>query len=264
MTETSWRQLDLAFPEWATAETTAVAHLRPLLVQAHRDGLVQTWWFVRKNPCWRLRYLPDHPEGASELASRLAELVDDGHLQQTHPVIYEPETLAFGGDEAMDLAHKLFALDSQHLLDHAAADGSLRRELTILLPTALLQGANLDWYEQGDVWARVAQHRRPDEPVPADAINALNPALTRLMRTDTAHLAESQPWLKVADWAHNFTSTGHELAHLTRTGRLHRGLRAVLAHHIVFTWNRHGLPYALQALTAETARQAVFDPTTEP
>jgi thiopeptide-type bacteriocin biosynthesis protein len=66
-----------------------------------------------------------------------------------------------------------------------------------------------------------------------------------------------------AQWAAAYTETGQELASLAAAGRLRRGLRDVLAHHVIFAWNRLGLPYATQSILAGTAKTVVFgaDPT---
>ena len=51
------------------------------------------------------------------------------------------------------------------------------------------------------------------------------------------------------------TNAGHALA----TGTLDRGLRDVLAHHVIFHWNRLGLPASTQATLARSAQAAVMD-----
>jgi hypothetical protein len=38
------------------------------------------------------------------------------------------------------------------------------------------------------------------------------------------------------------------------------GLRDVLAHHVIFAWNRLGLPSATQVVLAAAAKTAVFGP----
>lgn len=50
---------------------------------------------------------------------------------------------------------------------------------------------------------------------------------------------------------------------LAHQGELTRGLRAVLAQHILFAWNRAGIPAEHQALLATTAARVAFhtDPT---
>ncbi|RBQ17224.1 methyltransferase [Spongiactinospora rosea] len=256
-----YQQIDIAFPAWDDAETVALRHLLPLLTPPH--GPITRWWFIRKRPCWRIRYLNRDTGAAAAhepLHGRLAALADAGHILSATTVIYEPEVGAFGGAEAMDCAHRLFHDDTRHLLGHLALTrhrpaAAHRYELAILLCVALMRAAGLDWYEEGDVWARVAAHRTPAPP----RLDQLG-KLRRLMSTDLT--VACRPGAGVADhaeWARSFTSGGRRLAELARTGRLERGLRAVLAHHVIFTWNRHGLPHAVQAALASSAATVVFD-----
>ncbi|KPM50573.1 methyltransferase [Frankia sp. R43] len=261
----TWQQVNVTFPDWANAEGTAVDHLAPLLDTAETDGLITSWFFVRKAPCWRIRYLPHQPAGAAEayVHTRLADLRETRRIQDATSTFYEPESHAFGGAEGMDTAHRLFHLDSRHLLtylnatSHKSADRR-RRELSVLLCSHLMRAAGLDWYEEGDVWARVAEHRQPPERTPDHRLRTLRDGLRRLMSIDTDSLATDTLPPTFTDWTSAFAAAGTELAALATDGRLRRGLRAVLAHHIIFAWNRHGLPHAAQAVLAHTARTVVF------
>ncbi|WP_043615224.1 thiopeptide-type bacteriocin biosynthesis protein [Nonomuraea candida] len=262
-----WWQVNVAFPDWATAEHTAVTHLAPLLVKAENEQIITAWFFLRKTPCWRIRYVPTSGRTQGYLRHHLHDLIGQGHLDAATEAIYEPETHAFGGDQAMACAHDLFHLDSRHLLTYLASAPGIehRRELSILLCTALLRSAGLDWYEQGDVWARVADHRDLPGPIPPDRLRTLEAGLRRLMSVDADPLTRAGGLLASAsDWAAAFAATGYELAALAAHGLLHRGLRAVLAHHIVFAWNRLGMPYTAQAVLAHAAARVALgpDPTT--
>jgi thiopeptide-type bacteriocin biosynthesis protein len=62
----------------------------------------------------------------------------------------------------------------------------------------------------------------------------------------------------IATWINGFHTAGMALNDLNLHGHLDRGLRAVLAHHVLFHWNRLGLPYDTQSTLAHAARQAVF------
>ena len=73
-------------------------------------------------------------------------------------------------------------------------------------------------------------------------------------------MRDGAPLAHCAGWAAAYTTAGRELASLTAAGRLHRGLRDVLAHHVIFAWNRLGLPYATQSALAGTAKTVVFGP----
>ncbi|WP_030021734.1 thiopeptide-type bacteriocin biosynthesis protein [Streptomyces monomycini] len=267
---TSWRQITITFPDWDTAEHTALAHLAPLLAADETSRTIGPWFFVRKAPTWRIRYQPPGDPTAAEhhLQHDLDPLQRQQHLTAVTPVIYEPETHAFGGQEAMTAAHQLFHRDSHHLIAHLArhAHDPHRRELAILLCTTLLRAAGLDWYEQGDVWARVADHRDPPQPQPAHRRQTLRDGLQHLMTADITQLTrDGAPLTVPAAWPHAFSTAGRDLSALAAAGRLHRGLRAVLAHHIIFAFNRFGLPHQAQATLATGAKAVVFgpDPTLE-
>jgi thiopeptide-type bacteriocin biosynthesis protein len=61
----------------------------------------------------------------------------------------------------MAAAHRLFHADSRHILAYLAqAGGGHRRELGVILATALMRAAGQDWYEQGDIWRRPPRTQR--------------------------------------------------------------------------------------------------------
>ncbi|MEW1551603.1 thiopeptide-type bacteriocin biosynthesis protein [Streptomyces tsukubensis] len=262
MNTPAWQQVNIAFPDWTSAEHTALADLAPLLFAAENEAAITAWFHIRKRPCWRLRYLPS---GGTQppIGRKLDALTAAGHITGWTSVVYEPEVHAFGGTEAMESAHRLFHHDSRSLLtylrDDDQAAGGHRREISLLLCSALIREAGLDFYEQGDVWARVAAHR----PVPTGWRSTVRQrtAVQRLITVDTDGQARANGLLaRTAGWARAYTDAGQELNNLAVSGTLHRGLRDVLAHHVIFAWNRLGLPYAAQASLAATAKDVVFGP----
>ncbi|MGH3565521.1 MAG: thiopeptide-type bacteriocin biosynthesis protein [Pseudonocardia sp.] len=271
--EGSWRQVFVHFHDYAAAEHTGAVHIGPTMTSAEAAGEITSWFFIRKNPCWRLRFLPAHDSTEQDAAAlvyqRLDTLHDAGHIANWVETIYEPETYAFGGPAGMSLAHHLFHADSRHTLAYLSSQGAStsagrdqRRELSVLLCSTLIRGAGQDWYEQADIWARVAQIR-PDPPdLPSDRLSNLESGLRRLMAADTSptspllHRHGSLAFL--AEWAAAFAEAGQTLGDLAHNATLTRGLRAVLAHHLIFHWNRLGLPSTTQSLLAHTAKAVVF------
>ncbi|RBQ16940.1 methyltransferase [Spongiactinospora rosea] len=255
MGTSSWHQVNLTFPDWNHAEQSAATDLAPILAAACTDELIASWFFVRKSPCWRLRYLSQTKTATPYLRSRLATLQRRGIIVGASEVTYEPEQRAFGGVEAMRHAHALFHADSRYFLAHLTADPATahRRELAIMLCGVLLRAAGLDWYEQGDVWARVAEHRDLPDTVPSGARCALEADVRRLMSATGSRCA-------TPGWFDAFAAAGQDLAALAAGGRLRRGLRDVLTHHVIFAWNRHGLPAYVQAALAHRAAAIVFGP----
>ncbi|MFD8703649.1 methyltransferase, FxLD system [Kitasatospora sp. NPDC059648] len=256
---TVWIQHDLTFADPATVEPIAAHHLVPVLDFAEKSGALNGWWYMRKRGL-RLRYRADAP--APVVTSLLDTLVEEGLLTGWVPVVYEPETGAFGGDEAMEIAHRLFHTDSRHLMARAAKPDPPtlgRTETFVVLVSAMLRAAGLDWYEQGDVWSRFAD-LRPEPPTLApEQVATLTAAMRRLMTLDTRQLTRpGEPLAAHADWVDAFERTGQDLVRLARDGRLTRGLRAVLAHHTLFHANRAGVPVDHQSATAARAVAAVF------
>ncbi|MFE1270531.1 thiopeptide-type bacteriocin biosynthesis protein [Streptomyces sp. NPDC058758] len=261
MPEPVWHQSNVAFADWASAEPTALTHLAPQLRAAVAEGTIAAWFFIRKHPCWRIRYQLS-TTGRDPLPAALDALTAQGHITGWTRAVYEPETHAFGGPQAMDGAHRLFHHDSRGLTLHLQHDTSHRSETSLLMCGLMMRSAGLDWYEQGDVWARVSAHR----PLP-DAASATRheAAVRRLITVGTEELLRPGADLaRLADWAQGYINAGTDLRRLAATGHLHRGLRDVLAHHVLFAWNRAGLPHAVQAALSCAARTVVFgpDPTT--
>lgn len=264
----AWAQVHVEFSDWATAADTTARHIRPVL-----EAAPARWWFIRKHPHWRVRYHCTSPDTATNADRRLHTLLDalvaDRQLRAWYPTIYEPETRAFGGPAGMQVAHDLFCSDSRTALDLLTATSSPatsptssagpvagRIELSILAVSRMLRAARLDWFEQGDVWARVADLRyepgTAHEPFPAVAT-----AIHRLLTLDTSAaspLHRAGPLTPYTGWLAAFDDSGARLAALAQTGRIHRGLRAVLAHHVVFHWNRLALSRHEQLTVASLAR----------
>jgi thiopeptide-type bacteriocin biosynthesis domain len=248
--------VSIEFPDWNTAERTVADYLLPLLATAERDGEVTCWWYLRKPPSWRLRLHTPGPPASTLLGDTLDTLVARRLITGWRPGRYEPETVAFGGDDAMTIAHRLFHADSRAILTHLPHLASRRRELSLLLCTALLRAARQDWHEQGDIWHRASRLRPLPADVPLSLVRSMTGAVHRLLSTDTT--AHNGPLHDLRSWVDDFTRAGHDLADTAQRGALHRGLRDVLAHHIVFHWNRIGIPARTQAILAHAAAQAIL------
>ncbi|MCW8382361.1 hypothetical protein NA749_036575 [Streptomyces justiciae] len=73
----------------------------------------------------------------------------------------------------MDAAHQLFHQDSRHLLRYQPASGRLGRRETAVLPiSALIRAALLNWFEQGDAWAKASTFQPPDQSLAPEQARA--------------------------------------------------------------------------------------------
>ncbi|MET7752682.1 thiopeptide-type bacteriocin biosynthesis protein [Micromonospora sp. NPDC005367] len=249
MDHTPWHQVNISYPGQAAREREqqAVTHLSRVLAAAETAGLITCWWFIRKG-AWRIRYLPTNSPDSGDLARRL--LTEGANWTGD---IYEPETHAFGGHDAMATAHVLFHHDSRHLLTYLHQHPTNRREYSLILCTALMRAAGLDLNEQGDVWAQVVEHRA------AHLNQAPRTDARRWERFtgDVRSLLLGAP-RTTGNWHTAFANAGTALHRQRERGRLTRGLRAVIALHVIFHWNRLGLPATAQATLARAAQEAIF------
>jgi len=244
--ERRWLHASVTFPDWETAEQAMASAVAPLL-----DDVTTNWSYLRKHPCWRVR-ARDAPPGAVE--DVLRGLQDEGVITGWQPGTYEPETFAFGGPTGMDITHDLFCADSRAILAYLRAPhGTGRREASLLAISAMLTAAGLDTFERGDVMGKVAS-LRPPAPASGDPnMTALTAQLRTLLATPPVPTLTQ---LSAEPWGLAFYTAGHRLAQAAGTGTLTRGLRAVLAHNVIFHWNRLGLPAKTQGILASAARDA--------
>lgn len=264
-----WHQVNITFTDWAQAEDIASTALAPQLREAQTRRLVSGWWYVRKAPSWRLRLHPGPATTATALQQFTADLLTDLTARQLitdwSPGRYQPESWIFGG--AMDITHQLFHADSSHILNYlhrsrqmAPATLLERRELSILLCSALIRTAGQEWHEHGDVWFRVTRMRPAPSGDALSQIPALSQRIRRLLLLDTAAaqvIGPAGPLAFADSWFTTMTDAGQALADVARSGLLRRGLRDVLAHQILFHWNRLGLPATTQTVLAHSAMHAV-------
>jgi thiopeptide-type bacteriocin biosynthesis protein len=250
--ETPWRQVNIAYPgDRQQREHHAIRHLAGVLPAAEADGLITSWWWIRKG-AWRVRYLLAEETGGHDpvhpLLTAGVAWTDD---------IYEPEVHAFGGQVSMDTAHILWHRDSRHLLSYLDNNPADRREHSLVLCTALMRAAGLDWNEQGDVWARIAEQRNGLQPPAPD------PQAWASFVGDVRHLllGTARPDTIAGDWLTAFSEAGRAVRTLREADGLTRGLRAVIATHVIFHLNRIGIPATTQAALAQAAKEAVFGST---
>ena len=270
-----WRQIHVEFADYDTAEHVVAVHLGPKLIRAEAAGVVSSWWYIRKAPCWRFRF---HAGTASmaHMTNFVGSALDDMALRRLvtrwWPGIYEPETAAFGGSGGMAIAHRIFHADSWGILDYLSRRTTSglsnqpigRRELSILLCSALLRATGQEWHEQGDVWHRVARLRPLPPGTPRDRLHSMTDDLHRLMALDTGPNAEvagtNGPLAFAASWFVAFAEAGRALKDAAADGTMERGIRDILAHHVIFHWNRLGLTDASQGILARASFETIMNP----
>ncbi|PUB32589.1 thiopeptide-type bacteriocin biosynthesis protein [Promicromonospora sp. AC04] len=251
-TESRWTQINIASPT-----STPLDDIAEVLDGLERDGAHLGWWFMNKPPGWRVRLLDaDHSALSRALENLQAEAVITGWSWS----IYEPETTAFGGDAAATFVHHLFCADTRGILTHLASPSGLGiKEASVLAMAAMARGARLDMFETGDMFAKIASLRPPVPAERADEVRHLAGVLRPhlLAHPDPAALSPVAGDHLEA-WVVAFHTAGSQLADLAATGRLHRGLRSVLAQIVIFHWNRLGLSVGTQTALSAAAVHALL------
>ncbi|MGW3149771.1 methyltransferase, FxLD system [Streptomyces sp. NPDC001177] len=238
--EKDWWHATVSFPGGAGVSPEAAQALSSALGD-------QRFHFLRKEGGLRVR--TERPA-----ADLLDGLIADGLATGWSGGVYEPEPEAFGGPDGMDVAHDVFCADSRAALAETGSQGA--RERCVLLLSTMIRSAGLDPFEAGDVWAKIGALRPPVTPPVGPALDRAVTAMRRLMNVDAARRTDAEPgWVeRVAA----FEEAGHRLRQLASDGRLTRGLRAVLAHHAIFAFNRAGASAVEQAATAWLGCQVAF------
>lgn len=255
-TETERPQVWITWTETEQLDQHAARSLLPVL----EDGPVTQWWFLRKRPHWRLRYAGG-ASAQAHLTDSLTDLHQRGVITSWHHSIYEPEHHAFGGPAAIALIHRIAHAETRYLLQTYCWPPELGPiERAALFFAMLLRAAGMDQFEQADTWAKIAELRHRPEP------STITPALVEQVHTllqldpepviTRGLLGEPAPVFK-----EELNRVGHELDVLYRTGELTRGLRAVCAHHAIFSFNRWNLSPSDQYTLATAAHEALMAPT---
>lgn len=257
-----WLQADLAFdPHHREAAEGIAAAMDVLCARGHATR----WWFLNKDPGWRLRVRMAGPEGCVRTQETLDQLVARGTVGSWSTGVYEPETGAFGGPVGMDIAHELFSADSGAItrLPPEAALPLGRKQLSLMLCTQLMHAAALEPLEHGDAWDLVCALRPLPRDVDRTRVEAMLGPVRTLLESDTgpegAMFGADGALRGHTEWAGAFSRAGHQLAHARRSGDLRRGVRRVIAHLVIFHWNRLAVPGEVQAALARAARAVVLD-----
>lgn len=224
---------------------------RPVFEQVFTDvdrlvdgGLLEGFFFMRKPPGLRLRYLL--AEGADdavpEIEASLQHLADDGLLERWYPSVYEAEVFKFGGPDAISAVHAYFFADSSAWwrwegLQGASGTGLDQRLLSVSVLNDLFVRSTGGPEEVWDVWCHLAV-LHGDSPVsegppaPVVLIDDLVDRVSELERSLLDDYASANAAIALAFRA------------LHAAGKLLYADRLVLPHLALHHWNRYGfLPH---------------------
>jgi thiopeptide-type bacteriocin biosynthesis protein len=228
--------------------------LEPFLNEWRNKRQLASFFFMRKDPGIRLRFLADHAV-ARELSELLDRLVDEGAVDAWFRSIYEPEVQRFGGGAAMEAVHKWFDADTTQWirLDRLRTDGRAVIARDMLCAAVALDLVKATVPDRGESWAVWCQYAS-SSGLASEDVTADLPVPDFESLTSNATPGE-QEVLHAYEAANRTLSD--ELLRVWRDGQLCAGLRSVLAAIILFHFNRHGLDAAAHARIAWTMIHAL-------
>jgi thiopeptide-type bacteriocin biosynthesis protein len=235
--------------------------LEPALRDWRKEGHLTRFFFMRKAPGLRLRFL-GNPSLKSRIAVLLQDLVARGVVERWFASVYEPETDRFGGSAAMTAAHAWFDIDSGlwMLLDRLRSEGQATLPSDLFCRTVasdLVSATILDRAEAWAVWQQYAtslglignQDESESKPLDDDEFQEHNPT------------SEEQHVISVYRAANRVLAT--QLNELWHEGKLTAGIRSVLATNILFHFHRHGMdPESHRRIAQSVIRE--LDPSKPP
>jgi thiopeptide-type bacteriocin biosynthesis protein len=257
-----WLQVNVSLNQ-QTGQVTPAAMalfdgLREQLPKWRREGLVARFFFVRKPPGARLRFLCPLGESqvTGELELTLQQLQRQGFVPHFFGSRYEPEQARFGGAEAMSLVHDYFDADTSQWLLLQQISAAKRRSFpagTLLTNVFnhLFAAVVGDPAEVWDIWCQCSE-LAGRESFEADE-DYLDPMFASIEALRPLASPDEMAILDAYESANMTLATG--LKQLWSDGKLQRGVRGVLATVAMFGLNRHGIDQNVQSKLVHLIRR---------
>ncbi|MEM7052269.1 MAG: thiopeptide-type bacteriocin biosynthesis protein [Acidobacteriota bacterium] len=271
---TPWLQIGVAVRDGRQAFELLLGPLHRALRRWRADGRFEHFFFMLKEPGIRLRFAgPDLYRGLRpELIAVLDEELAAGRHLGHGMSVYDAETYQFGGETGLEIAHRLFTVDSLAILDLRAAE--VRPQtlpiLSLTLLNHLLRELTEDPWEMWDAWCNMRlTHRlptlRPEGVARAEAgFERFRPALEKAVWRPEEVISELPAAARSvmrSSFEEN-VAVAERLRRAADEGQLLYGPRKIFPFYVIFQWNRWMIPLAMQR-TLTLYMERLLDPKIE-
>lgn len=252
-----WVDLAVTLPA-PDHRAAAYGVMRDVSAELIGSGRVSRWFFLHKPPGFRWRLLARDEDEVEEIASYATCALRDRAGAVAERATYEPQFALFGGPQVMDWVHEGWAADADLWSGwHASTSTTSSRIATSLHALAeLFTRSGVEGWQDREVWRLVTTStgRRVapgswERPGVAQAAREIR----QLWDSAWYERPRDAPAPAIGPPPPSHPGSGNE-GGLTP--------RALLAHWVVFHWNRAGFAPGYQALIAESLMQRTPDDTT--
>jgi thiopeptide-type bacteriocin biosynthesis protein len=253
-----WQQVNAALTrrEGSMLESarTVFRALEPALNTWRSDSRLKHFFFMRKDPGLRLRFLADGTLN-NELSALLDSLIDKGAIDVWFRSVYEPESDRFGGAAAMEAVHAWFDTDAAQwmVLDRLRSEGRAAIARDVLCAATALDLVTNAVPDRAEAWAVWRLYASSNGLASGD--NTMDEQFGDIQFLNSQATPGEQEVLHAYQAANRGLSS--RLSKLTQEGKLNAGIRSVLATIILFHFNRHGLDVAAHNRVAGTMTRAL-------
>ncbi len=239
------------------------ADLQATLLEMKDRGWIKGFWHLHKSDGGH--HLRLRIQLAIQAKRRFVEemleasfhrLLHAGKLSSFHRGAYDPEVQLFGGQEAMDLVHEVFMLESLFFPQLISKDPSLAYRASLLWLDIFFRSLGMDNFEKWDVWKKVSRFR---SFASQESLNAspLIPLLRGIASLQQADIEES-----FCDLVPDGASILPQLIRLGQRLNLEASraaikIRASCSILVVFHWNRLQLDGPEQATLCQLWTEAI-------
>lgn len=246
MTRWRWVQLNVGLirsgGEALPSARALFARLEPLVNHWRRDGWLRCFFFMRKPPDVRLRFLTTaEQQVARQLRLEVLDLQREAVIQRFFFSKYQPETCRFGGAKAMNRVHAYFDVDTSMWLE---LDRIHQGGLQMLVPQVLIPAVLQDLFARAlaDEMSVLAAWRSLRSLIPVSS-RAVVPEVDSIAAQAMAicSLRHEERVRVLRRYFEANKALAESLIRLSMAGDLTRGLTEVLAAVGLFSFHRHGL-----------------------
>jgi len=211
----------------------------------------ENFWFMRKEfevPHLRMRFK------TNVKSKEIEDFLYTKTENKCNKVIYEPETLLFGGDDGIDIAHEIFCLITKMFCIYMERCEKKDEKIIIFLwvTNYMVNSIASDKFEAWDIWEKVYKMRKFDPGKYCELIENYKESINFISDINKEKFIElyisKYNSIQFDEFLAKLYKQLYNLKSAYFYGKLSCGLRGILSRIIIFCWNIFGFNGSMQGL----------------